>query len=55
MLRNVSDFYDQEIETTLGNILAVVEPLMLITMGLVIASILLAMYYPLFTVYTTIR
>ncbi|HJZ11371.1 MAG TPA: type II secretion system F family protein [Acidobacteriota bacterium] len=55
MLRNVSDFYDQEIEINLANVLAIVEPLMLITMGLIIAVILLAMYYPLFTVYTTIR
>jgi len=55
MLRNVSDFYDQEIETNLTNVLAIVEPVMLVTMGLVIAGILLAMYYPLFTVYTTIR
>jgi len=55
MLRNVSDFYDQEIEINLAIVLAIVEPLMLITMGLIIAVILLAMYYPLFTVYTTIR
>jgi type IV pilus assembly protein PilC len=55
MLKNVSDFYDQEIETNLTNILSIIEPVMLITMGLVIATILLAMYYPLFTVYTTIR
>jgi len=55
MLKNISDFYDQEIETNLTNVLAVVEPVMLIGMGLVIAAILLAMYYPLFTVYTTVR
>jgi type IV pilus assembly protein PilC len=55
MLKNISDFYDEEIDTNLTNVLAVVEPLLLIFMGLLIASILLAMYYPLFTLYTTIR
>jgi len=55
MLKNISDFYDEEIDTNLTNVLAVVEPVLLIFMGLLIASILLAMYYPLFTLYTTIR
>ncbi len=51
MLKNISDFYDEEIDTNLTNVLAVVEPVLLIVMGVVIASILLAMYYPLFTLY----
>jgi type IV pilus assembly protein PilC len=55
MLKNISDFYDDEIDTNLTNILAIVEPVLLIFMGIIIASILLAMYYPLFTLYTTIR
>jgi type IV pilus assembly protein PilC len=55
MLKNISDFYDEEIETSINNLLSIVEPVMLIVMGIVIASILLAMYYPLFTIITTIR
>jgi type IV pilus assembly protein PilC len=53
MLRNISDFYDEEIETNLTNVLAIIEPVLLIFMGLLIASILLAMYYPLFTIYSS--
>ena len=55
MLRNISDFYDEEIDTSLTSVLAIVEPVMLVCMGLIIATILLAMYYPLFSVYSTIR
>lgn len=55
MLKNIADFYDQEIDITLTNVLAVVEPVMLMLMGIMIATILLAMYYPLFTVITTIK
>jgi len=55
MLRNISDFYDEEIDTNLTNVLAIIEPVMLIVMGMVIAVILLAMYYPLFTAITTIH
>ncbi len=55
MLRNISDFYDEEIDTNLTNILAVVEPVMLMVMGLVVATILLAMYYPMFSAIGTIQ
>lgn len=55
MLKNISDFYDEEIDTNLTNVLAIIEPVMLIVMGMVIAVILLAMYYPLFTAITTIH
>jgi type IV pilus assembly protein PilC len=55
MLRNISDFYDEEIDTNLTNILAVVEPVMLMVMGLVVAAILLAMYYPMFSAIGTIQ
>ena len=51
MLKNISDFYDEEIDTNLTNVLAIVEPVLLIVMGMVVATILLAMYYPLFTLY----
>jgi type IV pilus assembly protein PilC len=51
MLKNISDFYDEEIDTNLTNVLAIVEPVLLIFMGLLVATILLAMYYPLFTLY----
>jgi type IV pilus assembly protein PilC len=51
MLKNISDFYDEEIDSNLTNVLAIVEPVLLIFMGLIVATILLAMYYPLFTLY----
>ena len=55
MLKNISDFYDEEIDTSITNLLSIVEPVMLIAMGIVIAAILLAMYYPLFTLITTVN
>jgi type IV pilus assembly protein PilC len=55
MLKNISDFYDEEIDTSISNLLSIVEPVMLVAMGIVIASILLAMYYPLFTLITTVK
>jgi type IV pilus assembly protein PilC len=48
MLNSLADFYDEEIETDLGRFVTVVEPALLVIMGLVIASLLLALYMPLF-------
>lgn len=48
MLNSLADFYDEEIETNLGRFVTVIEPVLLIVMGIVIAGLLLALYMPLF-------
>jgi type IV pilus assembly protein PilC len=48
MMASLADFYDEEIEAELGRFVSLVEPALLIVMGLVIASLLLALYMPLF-------
>jgi type IV pilus assembly protein PilC len=53
MLDNVSDFYEEEIETRLGTMMSLLEPLMLIAMGLIIAVMLLAIYLPLIRSYSS--
>ena len=50
MLSNVSDFLDDEIETKIQRLLSLVEPIMLVVMGIAVAALLLAMYMPLFSV-----
>jgi type IV pilus assembly protein PilC len=52
MLFNISDFYDEEIDNDLQTIISLLEPLMLIFMGVVIAVILLSIYLPLFKSYS---
>jgi type IV pilus assembly protein PilC len=48
MLNSLADFYDEEIETNLGRFVTLVEPILLVVMGLVIAALLLSLYMPLF-------
>jgi type IV pilus assembly protein PilC len=48
MLNTVADFYDEEIATTMDRFVTLVEPVLLIVMGLVIAGLVLALYMPLF-------
>ncbi len=48
MLNTVADFYDEEISTNLERFVTLVEPTLLVVMGIVIAGLLLALYMPLF-------
>ena len=55
MLNSLSDFFDEEIETSLDRFVTLVEPILLIIMGIVIAGLLLALYMPLFNLSNAIR
>jgi type IV pilus assembly protein PilC len=48
MLNTVADFYDDEISTSMERFVTLVEPTLLVMMGIVIAGLLLALYMPLF-------
>jgi type IV pilus assembly protein PilC len=48
MLNSLADFYDEEIETEVGRFVTVIEPALLVMTGGVIATIVLALYLPLF-------
>ena len=48
MLNSVADFYDEENETSLTRFSNLVQPVLLIVMGVVIAGLLLSLYMPLF-------
>jgi type IV pilus assembly protein PilC len=47
MLTNVSDFFDEQVETRLGRVLSLLEPLLMVFLGLVVAMLLLSIYLPL--------
>jgi len=49
MLTSVAEFYEDEVNLRLGALVSLIEPLMLIFMGLLIAFILISLYLPLFS------
>jgi len=53
MLSNISVFYDEEIEADLARIVSLLEPVLLIFMGLLVATIIMAFYLPLLTSFAT--
>ena len=54
MLNSLAEFYDEEIETSLSRFVTLVEPTLLVIMGLVIATLLLSLYMPLFQLSNTL-
>jgi type IV pilus assembly protein PilC len=49
MLTSVAEFYEDEVNVRLGALVSLIEPLMLIFMGLLIAFIMISLYLPLFS------
>jgi type IV pilus assembly protein PilC len=48
MLNTVADFFDEDIATYMERFVTLVEPVLLVVMGIVVAGLLLALYMPLF-------
>jgi type IV pilus assembly protein PilC len=48
MLNAVAEFYDEDLDARIARVLALVEPVMLVLMAVIVATMLLAFYLPLF-------
>ena len=55
MLSKVADFYEDEIAATVKAMTAMLEPAMIVVVGGIVGSILLAMYLPMFSVFENIK
>jgi type IV pilus assembly protein PilC len=54
MLLKISDFYDQEVEATTEQLTALIEPLMIAFLGVVVGSMIVALYMPIFKIFDLI-
>ncbi len=48
MLQKIADFYDEEVDEAVGALTSVIEPIVIVVMGVVIGGLLVAMYLPMF-------
>lgn len=55
MLSKVADFYEDEVSAAVKALTSLLEPVMIVIVGIIVASILLAMYLPMFSVFEKIR
>ncbi len=50
MLSDLSEFIDEEVETKLQRLLTLIEPIMLVLMGIIVATLLISVYLPMYSV-----
>jgi type IV pilus assembly protein PilC len=55
MLTSVAEFYEEEVGLRLSTLVSVIEPVLLIFMGLFVASILISLYLPVFSLSGTVK
>jgi len=55
MLYKTADFYDEEAEASIQRLTSMIEPLMIVVMGLVIGLIVISMYLPMFDMMKTVQ
>ena len=54
MLTRIADFYEQEVDTALEAVIAMVEPVMIVVLGVVVGGMIVAMYLPIFEMITAV-
>jgi len=55
MLMKVADFYEDEVEQAVKGITSLIEPIMIVVLGGMVGSILVAMYLPIFGIMDAIK
>jgi type IV pilus assembly protein PilC len=55
MLSKVADFYEDEVAALVKAMTSMLEPVMIVLVGIIVGSVLLAMYLPMFSVFKNIR
>ncbi|WP_263118066.1 type II secretion system F family protein [Cellulomonas sp. RIT-PI-Y] len=55
MLTKVADFYDAEVDAAAGALSSVIEPLMIVFIGVIVGAMLIALYMPIFSISDTVQ
>ena len=54
MLSKIADFYEDEVDTAVGGLMKLIEPIMIVILGVIIGTIVIAMYLPMFAMFSKI-
>jgi type IV pilus assembly protein PilC len=54
MLAKIADFYDAEVDQAVANLTTLLEPLMIVFLGVVVGGVIIAMYLPIFKLVTVV-
>jgi type IV pilus assembly protein PilC len=48
MLSKIADFYDEEVDAAVDGLTALLEPMLMVFLGIIVGFIVVAMYLPIF-------
>jgi len=48
MLNKIADFYEEDVDTMVGNLTALLEPVLMVFLGIILGALVIAMYLPIF-------
>ena len=54
MLTKIADFYDEEVDNAVTNLTSLLEPMLMVFLGVVIGGVVIAMYLPIFKLVTVV-
>jgi type IV pilus assembly protein PilC len=54
MLLKVADNYDEEVDVLVGSLMSLLEPVMIIVLGVLVGTIVLAIFMPMIQIITTL-
>ena len=49
MLSKIADFYEEEVDAAVGDLMTALEPAMIVVLGVTVGGIVISMYMPIFT------
>jgi type IV pilus assembly protein PilC len=55
MLSKIADFYDEEVDAAVGGLLSLLEPVMIVFLGVVVGGMVVAMYLPIFDMINAVQ
>jgi type IV pilus assembly protein PilC len=55
MLSKIADFYDEEVDAAVSNLLSLLEPIMIVFLGVVVGGMVVAMYLPIFDMINAVQ
>jgi type IV pilus assembly protein PilC len=55
LLEKIADFYDQEVEATVNALTSLLEPLMIMVLGICVGTMVIALYLPMFDIIKLIK
>ena len=55
MLGKIADFYEDEVDTSIQSLTSIIEPVMMIGVGLMVGTIVISMYLPMFKMLTLVK